>query len=524
MANEAFLKAQDPLYTGLKYFGHNSFRPGQESVINHVLTGHDALVIMPTGGGKSLCYQMPGSLRHGVAVIVSPLIALMNDQINALKNKNIPADAWHSDLSAKAVKKIEQNMLNKELKFLYLSPERFTHPHTLSLLQQVGISLVAIDEAHCVSMWGHDFRPSYMQMKVVIAKLREKANFPIMALTATADRTTQREIIEHLGLDQAKVFLGSFERKNISINMYQRPALKTFQQYIIKRLRALEGQAAIIYCQSRQATEDMAKFLSSKKIIARAYHAGLSKADRHETHHAFLDGECQVVCATIAFGMGIDHPHIRLVIHAQLPKSIEAYYQEIGRAGRDGMPAHAELFMGNKERAVHRFLIRKSHAQLSRKNIELFKLEAMECLANAPGCKMQLIRNYFGENADICGQCCVCLGRPQWHDHININQHVSEFIRLAHQQQRPKGMDWWVRELGLNKELLKACWPEEKSLSQKAFRQRARYFIHYLFLHHVVRWSKQGDGHTLLQLTSVALQIMQGNKSIVLPRHQFLLN
>ncbi|HKH20224.1 MAG TPA: RecQ family ATP-dependent DNA helicase, partial [Gammaproteobacteria bacterium] len=345
-------------------FGFNAFRGHQATAVEHVTSGGDALVLMPTGGGKSLCYQIPAMLRPGVGVIVSPLIALMQDQVNALLQAGVKAAFLNSALDPRAASKVERQLLNGEIDLLYVAPERLMTPRFLQLLECARIALFAIDEAHCVSQWGHDFRPEYVQLAVLHQRFPQ---VPRIALTATADRLTREEIIERLGLNNARQFISSFDRPNIRYRITQkhnaREQLTTF-------LQEHRNNAGIVYCLSRRKVDETAKWLSSNGWHALPYHAGLDSQTRLSHQQCFLRKEGVVIVATIAFGMGIDKPDVRFVAHLDLPKSIEGYYQETGRAGRDGLPADAWLVYGLSDVVTLRQLVESGEASPQRKRLE----------------------------------------------------------------------------------------------------------------------------------------------------------
>lgn len=392
-------------------FGYKEFRLEQEKVINRVLEGKDSLVIMPTGGGKSLCYQIPAIVSDGLTIVVSPLIALMNDQVAALKELGVEADTLNSSVSQAELGEIYRKMRDGQLKLLYVSPERLMAGDFLNYLANFNISLFAIDEAHCVSVWGNDFRPEYIQLKAL------KQNFPrvpLVALTATADGTTQTDILKQLGLDEAEVFLSSFERKNISVE--SRQGLKRIEQ-IIEFVKQEKDKAGIIYCLSRKSCESVAAKLNAKGINASYYHAGMNGEDRSRIQRNFQNDEVQIICATIAFGMGIDKPNIRWVIHYNMPKNIEGYYQEIGRAGRDGDPAKAMLFSSWGDYINLKKFIDEGDATNTFKKVQLAKLDRMWQYASAVNCRTNFVLNYFGEyRAEGCGHCDNCNNPPKIFD------------------------------------------------------------------------------------------------------------
>jgi ATP-dependent DNA helicase RecQ len=401
-----------PLDILREVFGYQAFRGDQAAIIDTVLQGGDALVIMPTGGGKSLCYQVPSLLRPGTGIVVSPLIALMHDQVTALRELGLEAGFLNSTLDAAAARETERKLLDGELDILYLAPERLTQPRTLELLTRAPIALFAIDEAHCVSQWGHDFRPEYLRLAVLAERF---PGIPRVALTATADAPTRQEIVERLQLDDPARFIGGFDRPNIRywIDQHerQRDALWRFLE------REHPGDAGIVYCLSRKKVESVAEWLAQRGRTALPYHAGLA-ADVREAHQQrFLREEAVIVVATIAFGMGIDKPDVRFVAHLDLPKSIEAYYQETGRAGRDGLPADAWMSYGLQNVITLRQMIEQSEAGDDHKGRERRKLDDMLGLCELTGCRRQALVGYFGDRmAEPCGNCDNCLSPPDTWD------------------------------------------------------------------------------------------------------------
>ncbi|MES9905422.1 MAG: DNA helicase RecQ [Sedimenticola sp.] len=393
-------------------FGYSDFRYNQEEIIRALLAGEDALTLMPTGGGKSLCYQIPALLRQGVGVVISPLIALMQDQVDALRQLGISAAFLNSSLDAASRRATEQALLNNQLKLLYIAPERLLMGQMLELLERLPIALFAIDEAHCVSQWGHDFRKEYQRLSVLHERFPA---VPRIALTATADQRTRREIIDQLGLQDARIFTNSFDRPNI------RYTISDGHNGREQLLRFLDqehsGDAGIVYCLSRKKVEETARWLCEKGRNALPYHAGLS-ADTRRLHQArFLREEGVIICATIAFGMGIDKPDVRFVAHLSLPKSIEAYYQETGRAGRDGEPANAWMAFGLQDVITLRLFNQDTDADEQFKRVAHHKLEAMLGLCDITACRRQALLAYFGEHHEQpCGNCDNCLNPPQTWD------------------------------------------------------------------------------------------------------------
>lgn len=401
-------QAQDTLK---HIFGYDSFRGQQSAIIEHVIKGGDALVLMPTGGGKSLCYQIPALLRDGVTVVVSPLIALMQDQVSTLEELGITAAALNSSLDHEQQRQIANRLRQTDIKLLYLAPERLLQPRMLAFLQQLKVGLFAIDEAHCVSQWGHDFRPEYL----ALSQLAELfPDVPRIALTATADGRTQQEIIQRLHLQQAKQFLSSFDRPNI---YYQIVSKDNQRQQLLNFLTPHKGDAGIVYCMSRKKVEEYAQYLSERGYPALPYHAGLDNQLRAFNQQRFLNEEGLIMVATIAFGMGIDKPNVRFVAHMDLPKSLEAYYQETGRAGRDGLPAQAWMAYGLQDIVWLKKMLTESEGDEQHKRVEQHKLDSMLALCEEARCRRQALLGYFDEVLEQpCGHCDNCIDKVQTWD------------------------------------------------------------------------------------------------------------
>ncbi|MFG1462882.1 DNA helicase RecQ [Xanthobacter sp. DSM 24535] len=403
--------SKDPREILRHVFGYEAFRGPQAEIVEHVCAGGDALVLMPTGGGKSLCYQVPALVRPGTGIVISPLIALMHDQVQALRQLGVKAAALNSSLPPGEARKVERALAMGELDLLYVAPERLLTDSFLTLLQGARIALFAIDEAHCVSQWGHDFRPEYRQLTLLHERF---PGIPRIALTATADGPTRREIVERLGLEEGRVFLSSFDRPNIRYRIAAKANPKA-------QLRALldehEGEAGIIYCMSRAKVEATAQALSDEGRTALAYHAGLDAESRARHQDRFLKEDGIVMVATVAFGMGIDKPDVRFVVHLDLPKSIEAYYQETGRAGRDGLPSEALLLYGVEDVAKLIQFVEASDAPEARKRVERQKLDALLGLCETANCRRQVLLSYFEEQLDEpCGNCDTCLEPVRTYD------------------------------------------------------------------------------------------------------------
>lgn len=390
-----------------KYFGYDTFRPLQSDIIDTILTKQDCLVLMPTGGGKSICFQVPAMVLDGLTLVISPLIALMKDQVQALQANGIPAAFINSTLSTSEQRDIETQCRTGALKLLYVSPEKLLTPNYLDFVKTLQVSLVAIDESHCVSTWGHDFRPEYTQLYV----LKEAfPDIPMVALTATADRVTRKDILKQLGVPDAKVFISSFDRPNLKLSVSPgRNRLKVIHQFIAQRPK----ESGIIYCLSRKNTEEVAEGLRKLGITAMHYHAGVDVQTRSEVQDAFIKDEIQVIVATIAFGMGIDKSNVRFVVHYSLPSNVESFYQEIGRAGRDGMPSDTLLFYSFADIVTRKDMIAKSELPPEMKEVQLAKLDRMKQYAESEICRRRVLLSYFNEDAqNDCGNCDVCQNPP----------------------------------------------------------------------------------------------------------------
>ncbi len=409
------------------YFGYDSFLPLQEEIIANVLDRQDTLALMPTGGGKSLCYQLPALAQKGTTLVISPLIALMKDQVDGLEANGIAARYINSSLPASEIHQVQEHVRQGQVKILYVAPERLAMPGFNRFLHSLDLALIAIDEAHCISEWGHEFRPDYRNLR----QLRQRfPSVPVVALTATATERVREDIVEQLDLGKGRVFLSSFNRPNLAYSV--RPKKDPWNQ-LLSLLKARQGQSAIIYCFSRQETEDLAESLKTQGLNALPYHAGLDVATRRRTQDDFIHDRAPIIVATIAFGMGIDKPDVRLVVHYSLPKSLESYYQETGRAGRDGLPSDCVLYYSYSDKAKQEYFIKQIEDAQERRTARE-KLAKMVDFAQSPVCRRRTILEYFGESwsLDNCDSCDVCLESREHVDATEIAQKVlSAVIRTG---------------------------------------------------------------------------------------------
>jgi ATP-dependent DNA helicase RecQ len=410
-----------------KYFGYDSFFPLQAEIIDHLLALNDALVLMPTGGGKSVCFQIPALMFDGVTIVISPLISLMKDQVEALKANGIAAEFLNSSLSAKEEEIIIERSLKGTLKLLYISPERLSSAGFIELLGSLKVSMFAVDEAHCISFWGHDFRPEYKRLNIL---KKRYPNVPLIALTATADRVIRRDILSQLHIPETKTFVASFDRPNLSLAVW--PGLKRMRQ-IADFLKLHRGEPGIIYCLSRKSTESVANNLRKSGYKAKHYHAGMDNDDRSKTQNEFIRDEIQIICATVAFGMGIDKSNVRWVIHYNMPKNIESFYQEIGRSGRDGLPADTILFYSYADVMMQAEMINETTSE--RRELLDAKLKRMKQYAEAESCRRRILLSYFNETiTKDCGNCDVCKNPPQKFDGTIIAQKALSAIARTGEQ------------------------------------------------------------------------------------------
>ncbi len=497
-------------------FGYPEFRPPQDEVIGTLLAGRDALVLMPTGGGKSLCYQIPAIAHAGTGVVISPLIALMEDQVNALRQAGVAAAALNSAQPMATGRGIEDSLLAGDLDLLYIAPERLLQERTIDLLARCRINLFAIDEAHCVSQWGHDFRPEYLQLRVLHERFPQ---VPRIALTATADLPTRQEIIQRLGLEEARVFLRSFDRPNIRYridagNQGSRAQLLRFIR------ESHDREAGIVYCLSRKKVEETALWLQGEGIDALPYHAGLSAVERSRNQGRFQQEEGVVMVATIAFGMGIDKPNVRFVAHLNLPKSVEAYYQETGRAGRDGLAADAWMHYGLQDVIQLRQMITQSDADPARKALESQKLDAMLGLCESTGCRRQALLAYFGEQlAEPCGNCDNCLHPPATWDASTAAQKALSAIHRTGQR---FGVQYLVDVLlGKDDPRIRGFGHDRLSVFGIGGELSANDW-RALFRHLLLRGLVDVDpeGHGGLRLAAAARPVLRGSEKLTLRRNE----
>ena len=498
--------SQNPdIYWLLKtHFGYDSFRPNQLEIIQHVLSGKDTLAIMPTGGGKSLCYQLPALAQQGVAIVISPLIALMKDQVDALQSNGVSAAFYNSTQDQQTQEGILESLMAGTLKLLYVAPESIWG--IANYLQKSIISLIAVDEAHCISSWGHDFRPAYTQLKRLKLEFPEA---PIIALTATADKATQLDIVKQLAVPHATKFISSFDRPNLYLDV--RPGQQRLQQ-IFKFLGPRGLQSGIIYCLSRKNTETLAAKLKAKGYDAKAYHAGLSPELRTSIQEDFVNDTTPIIVATVAFGMGIDKSNVRWVIHYNMPKNIEGYYQEIGRGGRDGLKAHALLFYSYADVMQ----LRKFAQDTQTQEIQIAKLERMQQFAEALSCRRKALLNYFGEFiTQDCGNCDICKNPPTYFDGTLIAQKIcSAVVRL--QEKEAIGLVIDVLRGSNNQQVFEKGYQHIKTFGAAkdiSWRDLQQYIIQLLNQGVLEIWFHQGGR---LLLTSQAKQILFEGKQIKL--------
>ncbi|EPR7486018.1 ATP-dependent DNA helicase RecQ [Vibrio alginolyticus] len=419
-------------------FGYQEFRDGQQLVIDAAVEGRDSLVILPTGGGKSLCYQIPALVRSGITLVISPLISLMKDQVDQLKANGVAAECINSTMPREELLSVYNRMHTGHLKLVYVSPERVLMRDFIERLENLPLSMIAVDEAHCISQWGHDFRPEY----AALGQLKQQFSYvPFMALTATADDATRRDILERLQLNNPEVYLGSFDRPNIRYNLVEKH--KPVSQ-IVRYLETQKGNCGIIYCGSRKKVEMVTEKLCNNHIRAAGYHAGMDADERAYVQEAFQRDDIQIVVATVAFGMGINKPNVRFVVHFDIPRNIESYYQETGRAGRDGLPAEAMMLYDPADISwLRRMLDEKDDGP--QKQVETHKLNAMSAFAEAQTCRRQVLLNYFGEYREKpCGNCDICLDPPK---HFDATEEARKALSCVYRVNQSFGMGYVVEVL-----------------------------------------------------------------------------
>ncbi|MDU0810840.1 MAG: DNA helicase RecQ [Burkholderia sp.] len=507
-----------------KIFGYSSFRDQQEDIIKHITDGGDCLILLPTGSGKSLCYQIPALLRrnsgYGVGIIVSPLISLMQNQVVALRKVGVRAEYLNSILSIKETNSVEKALHNGEIDLLYTSPERLMKPRFLELLKYIKIGLFAVDEAHCVSQWGHDFRPEYIRLSVL-----KKFFFsvPRIALTATADKFTRKEIINRLALYNARVFISSFDRPNIHYQILEKDDARVqLLDFIQAEHMNIDGStdSGVVYCLTRRKTEEAAEWLKIKGIRALPYHAGMKYEIRQKYQEIFQKEEGIVMCATIAFGMGVDKPNIRFVAHLNLPKNIEGYHQETGRAGRDGLPANAWMVYSLGDILYHKKMIRKSNLDDMHKRVQLLKLDEFFFLCETASCRRVGLLKYFGETSYPCGNCDVCIDPPdQW----DVTRESQMALSCAFRARQTSGFNFSSSHLidvlrgKYTKKVLQyghenlSTFGIGASLSDSKWRTIFRKLIAYRYLN-----IDEINFGTLI-ITELAKLVLKGEKTVIIP-------
>ena len=498
------------------HFGFDQFRPLQEKIIGCVLAQRDAFVLMPTGAGKSLCFQLPALKLPGVTLVISPLIALMKDQVDALKADGIPAEFINSTLTRAEIDRIQMEALRGEIKILYAAPERLTLPEFQLFLQKINVSLIAIDESHCISEWGHDFRPDYRNLKMLRTKFPQ---VPVMALTATATRKVREDIICQLSLEKAKIFTSSFNRPNLSYAVLPK---RNSYDHLVNLLREHRNEAAIIYCFSRKDTEHLAADLRQEGFKALPYHAGLASEVRRTNQERFIRDEAQIIVATIAFGMGIDKPDVRLVIHYHLPKSIEGYYQETGRAGRDGLPSRCMLFYSPGDAIKQQYFIRQIEDEAERKNA-YGKLDQMVEYCELATCRRSYLLAYFGEDyhQESCSGCDICFSPQEDFDATIISQKIMSAIIRTGQN---FGINYIIDVLvgAKNQKILERGHHELSvyGIADDYSKEDLRSIVNQLVLKQLI--VKNGDEYPILALSPRGHDFLKQREEIRLPKPKTL--
>lgn len=495
-----------PQYILKKYFGYEEFRPLQEEIVEHVLQGNDALVLMPTGGGKSLCYQLPAMLKPGLALVVSPLISLMKDQVDSLKANGIPAAFLNSSLSMAEEGEVLRNCILGNIKLLYIAPERLLNSFVF-LKDNLEISLIAIDEAHCISAWGHDFRPEYTQLSVLKQQLPQ---VPLVALTATADKVTRRDILAQLQIPQAEVFISSFNRPNLSLSVRTAMTEREKVAEIVYFIRQRFDESGIIYCLSRKGTEALATQLEANGIPASYYHAGMTAEQRSFVQDEFIHDRIQVICATVAFGMGIDKSNVRWVIHYNLPKNIEGFYQEIGRAGRDGLQSDTLLYYNLADLQ----LLTKFASDSGQVALNLEKLERMQHYAEADICRRKILLNYFSENTvEDCGNCDVCANPPKHFDGTVLIQKALSALARMHEKVGTQTLIDVLR--GSHKqEILEAGYDQIKTYGAGSDISAGDWKRYVLQMLNLGIMEMAYDEHFSLKITELGREILHGKRQM----------
>ncbi|HQN18421.1 MAG TPA: DNA helicase RecQ [Syntrophobacteraceae bacterium] len=499
----------NPLISLKNIFGYDTYRPQQQEIIEGLIQGEDAFVLMPTGGGKSLCYQIPALHRPGVGIVVSPLISLMKDQVDALQACGVKAAFYNSSLKSGEARRVLALLHAGELDLLYIAPERLIGDDFIQRLKDIPIALFAIDEAHCISQWGHDFRPEYSQL----GRLRKVfPKIPMIALTATAESHTRQDILDRLHLRQARCYVASFDRPNIRYTVLDK--LKPFSQ-LTDFLRKRHGEAGIVYCLSRKRVDDLAAKLTSAGFIAAPYHAGLTTIQRQKVQDDFLRDDVRIMVATVAFGMGIDKSNIRFVVHYDIPKNIESYYQETGRAGRDGLAAEALLLFGYGDIAIARSLIENTHNP-EQKRIEIHKLNAMVAFAEAASCRRRILLGYFDERMEEnCGNCDICLNPPEM---VDVTEDARKALSCVYRVGQRFGMGHVIDVLrGSKKERIMHLGHNRLSTYEIGADRSQEYWGG--LLHHLVYggFLQQDVGnYSVLTLTDAAWPVLRGEQPLTM--------